>query len=179
MAAAKAAPPADVTPSRPGVFRPKARRRAKTKRRPNSSLQAATCGRRKSKGEHHGAFRLERSVRRRLSAEEGRSLARVRPARSDQDLEPALDHPAAVCWINLRRSQWSEAHSGTGERRNGRPQIWGIRADADVLRPFLRSQSQAGLEASHEQTGTRAGAPRQRSESGGAHAAGQPAEAQF
>src|SRR6201985_2249584 len=43
-----------------------------------------------------GSFSLERPVHRRLAAEEGRCRPRVRPSRRDQDLEPPLDHPAAI-----------------------------------------------------------------------------------
>src|ERR1051325_9273381 len=44
----------------------------------------------------HGSFSLERPFRRSFAAEEGRRGARIRPSRRDQDLEPPLDHPAAV-----------------------------------------------------------------------------------
>src|SRR5262249_34110100 len=47
---------------------------------PNSSLRAATRGRSR-RGRHHGAFDLERSVRRRLSAQESGGVALVRPSR--------------------------------------------------------------------------------------------------
>ncbi len=42
----------------------------------------------------NGSFSLERPVRGRLSAQEGRYRPRVRPSRRYQDLEPPLDHPA-------------------------------------------------------------------------------------
>src|SRR5664279_3265563 len=52
---------------------------------------------------HHDAFCMERSLRRRLSAEKGRSRAHVWPPRHDQDMEPALDHSAAVRRPEFRR----------------------------------------------------------------------------
>ena len=64
------------------------------------------------KATHHDAFGLERPVRRRLSAQEGRSRARIEPPRDDQDLEPPLDDPAAV-----RRTDCSASTTATSTFR--------------------------------------------------------------
>ena len=93
--------------------------------------------------DRHVTFGMERSVRRRLSAQEGRGRALVGPPRCDQDLEPALDHPAAVRRSDVRRLQRAQAHPGDGHRGNGRPQVRRVRADAHVLRPFVRPQGEA------------------------------------
>src|SRR5437773_307620 len=118
MAAAKGAPPAAVIQSPPGASPPRARRPARTSPPPSSSWRAATRGKRTSEirraqlGEQHGTFNLEGPVRRRLSAQEGRGLARVGPARNDQDLEPAVNHSAAVRWPHLWGLQRPEAYPG-------------------------------------------------------------------
>src|SRR3979490_930843 len=93
----------------------------------------------------HGSFSLERPVRRRLSAQEGRCRARVRPSCRDQDLEPPLDHPAAVRRPGVRRLQRPEACAGIGQRGNGGSQVRRVLADPDLPRPFWRQESQEGL----------------------------------
>jgi large subunit ribosomal protein L2 len=93
----------------------------------------------------HGSFSLERPVRRRLAAEEGRRRAFVRPSRRDQDLEPPLDHPAAVRRPDVRRLQWPEARAGRDQRGNGGSQVRRVLADPDLPRPFGRQESQEGL----------------------------------
>src|SRR5271165_6922077 len=93
----------------------------------------------------HDALDLERAVRRRLSPEEGRRRARIRPLRHHQDLEPALDHPAAVRRPDLRRLQRPQAHSGARVRGDDRPQVWRVRADAHVPRPFRRQEGEEGV----------------------------------
>ena len=62
--------------------------------------------------------------------------------RSDdhQDLEPALDDPAAVRRPDLRRLQRPQAHPGAGQRGHGRPQVRRVLADADLPRPYRRRQ---------------------------------------
>src|SRR5262249_52320543 len=109
----------------------------------NSSWRAATRASKNRRGRDHGAFDLEGSVRRRLSAQEGGGLALVGPSRDDQDLEPAFDHPAAIRRADLRRLQRPEAHPGDGDRGDGRSQVRRIRADGGVLRPFIGSQGEA------------------------------------
>src|SRR5262249_45151335 len=43
---------------------------------------------------------------------------------------------------DLRRLQRAEAHSGAGDRGDGRPQVRGVRADAHALRPFVGPQGE-------------------------------------
>ena len=57
-------------------------------------------------------------------------LARVGPQRGDQDLEPALDHPAAVRRAHLRRLQRPEAHPGARS-----PRRWSATSSASSRRP--------------------------------------------
>ena len=71
-----------------------------------------------------------------------RSRARVRPPRGDQDLEPPLDHPAAIRRPDLRRLQRPEARPGAGDRGNGRPQVRRVLADPDLPRPRGRPEGQ-------------------------------------
>src|SRR5450759_4618238 len=98
------APKAASIGARLGAFRPRARRRARTSAPPNSSWPAGTIARSSSSRDRdYDAFSLERPVRRRLSAAQGGGRALVRPSRDDQDLEPALDHSAAVRWPEFRR----------------------------------------------------------------------------
>ena len=131
-------------PVTPWGFPTKGKKTRKNKSTTKFILASRHARKKKSRrGRHHGAFGLEGSVRRRLSAQEGGDRALVGPARHDQDLEPALDHPAAVRRPDLRRLQRAEAHPGDGHRGDGRPQVRRVRADADVLRPFVRPQGQA------------------------------------
>src|SRR5437868_1205129 len=93
----------------------------------------------------HGSFSLERPVRRRLAAQEGRCRSRVRPSRRHQDLEPPLDHSAAVRRPRVRRLQRPETRARLGERGNGRSQVRRVLADPDLPRPFGRQESQESL----------------------------------
>src|SRR3954447_2638863 len=145
MAAVKAGLRAGAIRCRRGDSPQRARKPARTNPPPSSSFRAATLERKSRQGPHHGAFGLEGSVRRRLSAQEGGGIARVGPARNDPDLEPTLDHPAAIRRADLRRLQRAEAYSGAGDRGDGRSQVRRVRADADVLRPLVGSQGQAFL----------------------------------
>jgi CHAD domain-containing protein len=52
----------------------------------------------------HGSFSLERPVRRRLAAQEGRCRPRVRPSRRHQDLEPSLDDLAGKAFAKLGKA---------------------------------------------------------------------------
>ena len=107
------------------------RSRAKAERDPQPGTDGAL-------GEiARATFSLERSVRRRLHVEEGGEVARLRPQRGHQDLEPPLDHPAAVRRPDVRRLQRQEARSGGGHRGHDRPQVRRVRADA------LRSRATA------------------------------------
>ena len=83
----------------------------------------------------HDSLSLERSVRRRLSAEEGGSRALVRPQGRDQDLVAPLHDPAAIRGPHLRRLQRQEAHPRAGHRRHGRPQARRVLAHAHLPRP--------------------------------------------
>ena len=58
------------------------------------------------------------------------SRARVGPARDDQDLEPPLDHPAAIRRADLRRLQRPEAHPGAWS-----PRRWSATSSASSRRP--------------------------------------------
>ena len=91
--------------------------------------------------------------------QEGGGRARVGPARDDQDLEPPLDHPAAIRRPDLRRLQRPEAHPGAGDRGNGRPQVRRVRADPHVPRPFVRPQGQAHGRPERGSGGGRAATP--------------------
>ena len=87
-----------------------------------------------------------------LKKAEGR--ARVGPSRGDQDLEPPLDHPAAVRRPDLRRLQRPEARPGAGDRGHGRPQVRRVLADPHLPRPLGRPQGQERpkqLKGKHEQ----------------------------
>src|SRR6266487_3173514 len=88
---------------------------------------------------------MERSLRGRVPAQEGGGGALVGPSRDHQDLEPALDHSAAIRRPDVRGLQRTEAHPGAGHRGDGRPQVRRVRADADVLRPLGRPQGKARL----------------------------------
>ncbi len=94
-------------------------------------------------GAKNGAFGVERSVRGRLSAQEGGGRPLVGPSRHHQDLDPAVDHSAAIRRPDVRRLQRAEAHSGAGHRGDGRPQVRRVRADAHLLRPLGRPQGEA------------------------------------
>ena len=67
---------------------------------------------------------------------------RVRPQRSHQDLEPPLDHPAAVRRPDLRRPQRPQARAGQRHRRDDRPQVRRVRADPYLLRARGRQEGQ-------------------------------------
>src|ERR1700680_4007369 len=98
------APRAAVTGPRRGASRPRARRHARTSAPPNSSLPAGTTAKRsRARDQHHDAFRMEGPVYRWILAAQGGSRALVGPSRDDQDLEPALDHSAAIRRPELRR----------------------------------------------------------------------------
>ena len=76
----------------------------KNKRTPNSSSPAATTARSSSSRDRD----MARSVWKGPFVDgyllkKGGSRARVRPPRDDQDLEPALDHPAAIRRPEFRR----------------------------------------------------------------------------
>ena len=108
--------------------------------------------------------------------EEGRRRARFGPLRHHQDLEPPLDHPAAVRRPHLRRLQRPQAHSGARVGGDDRPQVRRVRADAHVPRPFRRQEGEEGV--SHVQASQSAAPRRQRGQGDRPHAAREPAEAQ-
>ena len=99
-----------------------------------------------------------------------------RALRGHQDLEPALDHPAAIRRPDLRRLQRPQAHAGARLGGNGRSQVRRVLADPHLPRPRRRQEGEEGLTMS--QAKIRAAPQRQRGQSGGAHASRQPAEAQ-
>ena len=69
-------------------------------------------------------------------------VASRRPQRSHQDLEPPLDHPAAVRRPDLRRPQRPQARAGHRVRRHDRPQVRRVRADPHLLRARGRQEGQ-------------------------------------
>src|SRR5580698_5763146 len=93
----------------------------------------------------HDAIDLEGSVRGRLYAQEGGRRAWVGPLRHHQDLEPAFDDSAAVRGSHVRRLQRPQAHSGAGVGGDDRPQVWRVRPDPHLSRPFRRQEGQEGL----------------------------------
>ena len=108
-----------------------------------------------------GSFSLERPLRRRLCSAQGREGARRRPQRNHQDLEPALDDPAAVRRPDLRRLQRPEACSGAASART-----WSATSSASSRRPGPSTATPATRRRrgpDHEQGETRAGAQGQRS----------------
>src|SRR5690606_2967338 len=92
-----------------------------------------------------GAFCLEGPLRRRLSAEEGRSGAELGPKRNHQDLVATLDHHAAVRRPDLRRLQRPEVPAGAGDREHGGSQVRRLLADSDLLRPCGRQEGEAEI----------------------------------
>ena len=94
-------------------------------------------------------FRLEGSVRRRLSAEEGGEHAGLGPQRGDQDLVAPLDHHAAVRRPDLRRPQRQEVHPGAGQREHGGPEVRRV-----LAHPHFHGHSgdKKAKRASHGQT---------------------------
>ena len=106
----------------------------------------------------------------------------VGPQRGDQDLEPPLDHPAAVRRADVRRPQRPQAHSGAAC-----PRKWSATSSASsrrrapstaTRRPTRRSAQAGGRAKADEQESARARARRERGAGGRPHAPGQPAEAQ-
>jgi large subunit ribosomal protein L2 len=97
----------------------------------------------------HGTLCLERAFCRQLCPQEGREVPRVGPQRGHQDLVAPLHHPSPVRGPHLRGLQRSEAYPGERHRGHDRPEVRGILADADLLRPRRRQESQE--EVSHGQ----------------------------
>ena len=114
---------------------------------------------------------LERSVRRRLSAEEGRNRAELGPQGRDQDLVAPLDHHAAVRRPDLRRPQRPEARAGAGQRRHGRQEARRVRADPVLPRPRAPTRRPRG--SSDGQASQSAPPEAGRSDGQGPHAAHQ------
>src|SRR5262245_2246935 len=125
----------------PGASRPRATRRARTRRRICSSSASVTA---RSREQARGTLSLQGSIRRRLSVEEGRDRAQFGPQRSHPHLEQALHHPAAVCRADLRGAQRAEAYSRERDRGHDRSQVRRVRADQDLSRPQRRQEGRAG-----------------------------------
>ncbi len=92
----------------PWGFPTKGKKTRKNKRTTKFIVVSRHDRRRSSSRElDNDSFRMEGPVRRRLSAAQGGNRARVWPPRHDQDLDPALDHSAAV-----RRLEFSGVYNG-------------------------------------------------------------------
>src|SRR5215469_12647294 len=147
MAAARAAPRADVIRSRRGANRPRAPRHASISAPRNSSCVRAKARHRVT----HDTLSLERSVRRRLSAQEGGGRALVRPQGCSQDLVAPFDHPAAIRGHHLWRVQWPQAYPGAGHRGHGGSQAGRVRADPRIPWPFSRVRRRRGWRQESEE----------------------------
>src|SRR6267142_3551376 len=138
MAAGRVALRVAATRLRPGVSRPRERKRGTTRRRTGSSCAAAASASRTE--EERGTLGLEGTIYRRLSAQKGGRGAWVRAQPSDQDVVAAVDDLSAICRANLRGLQRPQIHPGAGDREHDRSQARRIRADPHLLRPRRRQE---------------------------------------
>jgi hypothetical protein len=110
-------------------------KKTRKNKRPTSSSSVAS---REEEEVIHGTFRLERPVRRRLPAEEGRSRAKAAA-----DVIKTWSRRSTILpqFVGLTFGVYNgHKHPGERLRRHGRPQVRRVRADPDLLRPRRRQE---------------------------------------